>query len=1328
MPIFPIRAALAAAFLAIVPLACLAAEDAVPNPPGDILAGIADRPFETLGVRQGLPDDGLYSVVQDSVGFLWIGTRQGLARYDGYRVRTYRHDPADPTSLPDESVRALLPAQDGALWVGTNKFGMLRYDPVADDFERLPNEPRELADTLVFTLAPDGHGGVWEAHKSGLAHFSPAGQGSWEVLRKGDASHFPFAQAFSALIDRNGNLWVGGDNGVAVRRAGSDQFAPVPAEPEAQKLGHQHIWALFEDNRGRIWIGSDGDGVGFIDPASGRIHAAEGLSGAKSPIGSATVRGFIEPTPDEIWIATFGSGLITADQNSGAQRQWTNDVSLQAPISNDYLRALWQTRSGRVFIATDRGLASTDPSSSGILSLHPSPYRKSGLTGKSVFSVMATADDNVWVGYGDGMIEAIDPAGQVRPILPDRGLGFDKMPKRQIQSFEKAPDGSIIAAADGLYRIDPHHFSMRPLGDKPILRDSWIPTLLARRDALWVGTYDGLAKIDPVNGELLAQYHHTADPSSLPDELVSKILPAADGHIWVSTRNGLCHFDPETQACRNFRNDPNDAASLPVNNINGMVMDDQGRLWLATQGGGLVVMEAPADEQAAPHFRQIGPEQGLPAAFVGVLVKGTDGRIWMNPPAGICVIDPATLQITRFTAQEGAWLGSSFLKGSTVLSDGTILFPAEDGINVVRPDHLQPPPRPARLVLSEVTVGRGKPLPVGPLAKGAPIVLPAGESGFVAEFALLDLSAPGSTRYAYRLEGMDEEWLDSMADRRTAAYTRLPPGDYSLLVRSMADGGRGATSTISVPVKVIAAWYQATWFHLLLGLFGITALLAAERARTAFLRHRHRLLEALVEERTASLHKTQGELQILLDNAEQGFLAIGPDLLVRGQFSAACRSILGADPQSGPLPDLLHPGDERLAASQRSILNSVFKGGDDFTRGLKLELMEKEARIGERIVQVMHKWLPQRQLVMVMLSDVTETRKLTAAVERERVRIEMIVLAITESREFVELSDEYRRFLQDELPALLAAPETRTDLLRRLHTYKGLLAQFNFFHSPEALHQTEQAVIAAGRADSGALAAALEMDLASVTDSLGPDFLAGGGAIALRPEQLDEMKRLAAEALSAAPTSASLRRLAGILDDFAALDVKAALALHSRGAQALAERLEKALAPVKITGDAVRLPEERYSAFFRSLVHVFRNAVDHGIETPDERVDADKPEEGEIICRVERDGEDLLVIIADDGRGIDRERLEEKWVEAGHDPDEAARLPLEELVFADGISSREESTGISGRGVGMAAVKAELIEIGGSVTLATETGQGTRVTFRLPVVRVDSPWIKTVSS
>ena len=585
-------------------------------------------------------------------------------------------------------------------------------------------------------------------------------------------------------------------------------------------------------------------------------------------------------------------------------------------------------------------------------------------------------------------------------------------------------------------------------------------------------------------------------------------------------------------------------------------------------------------------------------------------------------------------------------------------------------------------------------------------------------------SSPMTTRYAFKLDGFERDWNEVGADRRAATYTGLAPGKYELRVRAAADNGRGEEVTIAVPVEVQPAWYQTLTFHMAIVVLGLASLIAAERARTAFLRHRQRMLEETVEERTASLHKAQNDIQSLLDNAEQGFLAVGADLMVRPRYSAACEMLLGGNPEGEPLLDLLYPGDPGLAGTQRAIFGSVFKDGNDFTRGLKLELLAHEIALGPRILQVAYKWLAQSGVVMLVLSDITETRALSAAVERERTRMEMIVLALKESREFLDLAGDFRSFLREEMPGLVerrAEPAVKAELSRKLHTFKGLLAQFNFFHSPAALHEAEQTladrVALDGAALAGRLRRALNLDLVSISDVLGPDFLAGGGRISLTAEQIAEMKTLAAEALVLRPDSQSLARLVQTLEDLGALDVKAALTLHSRGALTLAERLGKVVLPVTISGDAVKLPDEPYAGFFRSLVHVFRNAVDHGIETPEERLDSDKAEEGRITCHIEAGEGTLSITITDDGRGIDREALEGKWARNGGDPAVAEAMALEDLVFADGISSRDDATDISGRGVGMAAVKAELVRLGGSVSLATEPGQGTELVFRLPYAK-----------
>jgi chemotaxis protein histidine kinase CheA len=179
--------------------------------------------------------------------------------------------------------------------------------------------------------------------------------------------------------------------------------------------------------------------------------------------------------------------------------------------------------------------------------------------------------------------------------------------------------------------------------------------------------------------------------------------------------------------------------------------------------------------------------------------------------------------------------------------------------------------------------------------------------------------------------------------------------------------------------------------------------------------------------------------------------------------------------------------------------------------------------------------------------------------------------------------------------------------------------------------------------------------------------------------------------------------------------VKSALVLHGLGASALAARLDKQLAPIPVEGSDVSLPIERHGAFFRSLVHVFRNAVDHGIETSDERVLAGKPAEGVIRCDIGHQDGKLEILIADDGRGVDRALLEDKLITAGMDAAQARKLSLEDLVFRDGLSSRNTASAISGRGVGLAAVRNELEAIGGAVTVETRPGAGTRFRFRLAI-------------
>jgi two-component system, chemotaxis family, sensor kinase CheA len=481
------------------------------------------------------------------------------------------------------------------------------------------------------------------------------------------------------------------------------------------------------------------------------------------------------------------------------------------------------------------------------------------------------------------------------------------------------------------------------------------------------------------------------------------------------------------------------------------------------------------------------------------------------------------------------------------------------------------------------------------------------------------------------------------------------------------------------------------------------------------------------ETANAKLTVTETAIRTLLDNAEQGFLTIGEDLTVGEQSSAACEAMLGEALAGKPIVELLcRDLPQDAASAMRDTLASVFRDSSDYVRELKLGLLPAAFEVGGKSIKASYKMLDGNRL-MLILTDVTQTTRLAAQVERERLRLEMIVLAVTESDSFTALVEEYRSFLDTELPSLLdqiTAPGTVGELYRRAHTFKGLLAQFSFHCSPQRLHSFETLLseksiwtVTAAREVLApeALRAGFEQDLKGIADILGADFLFSSRRLVLSQAQLQAMKLAAEESLAKeAQTSPAVQQLLRQLAGMGGLDVKSQLTLHGRGAGAMAERLEKQMGTVEIEGDTTSLTPQIYGPFLRSLVHVFRNAVDHGLEAPDARLAAGKPAAGSIRCSVKNGERALDITIEDDGHGVDRKILEQRLTGYGATSSQAAQMSLEDLMFREGLSSRDSIDEISGRGVGLAAVKAELDRLGGTLRVESKLGAGTRFQFHVP--------------
>ena len=486
------------------------------------------------------------------------------------------------------------------------------------------------------------------------------------------------------------------------------------------------------------------------------------------------------------------------------------------------------------------------------------------------------------------------------------------------------------------------------------------------------------------------------------------------------------------------------------------------------------------------------------------------------------------------------------------------------------------------------------------------------------------------------------------------------------------------------------------------------------------------LLDDITERRAAELalvdakelaEQNHTQLAGLLDNSGQGFLSFGSDLRVNTQYSRACVDFFGRAPAGKAVDDLLFPGDAEGQTLFRDCVKDAFDNSDPLYQQLFLSLAPTQLLVGERLIEGKYVFLDNE--IMAILTDVTDARELADQVARESRRVEMLVNAITDRSQFFSAVTDFQAFASRDKKAWEKVPALT--LYRQIHTFKGTFNQLGFYHVPARLHQVEAALQPLSDDDNGRRSAAvffahdwpglMDSDLEVVTRALGADFISARGAVMIDDAMAAKCERFASAFLKRAADRISDEdtEVLSYLSTIRAVSLKDILAGYDSLICQVAARTEKEILPLTIEGDDIRLDPDRFDSVLVRLGHIFRNAVDHGIEDPDIRVQAGKSEQGYINCQIARRKQGFTLTISDDGAGIDIESLQNRARAQGHAI--APDMPLSKLISLDGVSSRGTASDISGRGIGMAAVFEAVETLGGQIDIESERGRGT--SFRL---------------
>ncbi len=478
------------------------------------------------------------------------------------------------------------------------------------------------------------------------------------------------------------------------------------------------------------------------------------------------------------------------------------------------------------------------------------------------------------------------------------------------------------------------------------------------------------------------------------------------------------------------------------------------------------------------------------------------------------------------------------------------------------------------------------------------------------------------------------------------------------------------------------------------------------------------------------LREQRQAVRNLLDHAGQGFLTFDEKLAVHDEYSKECLQLFGHEIAGAKLVELLYPDDPGEQAVLEDILHSVFAVGD-LQREVCLSLMPSELNLRGKQVQLQYKWIKapasDAHHVMMVMTDISEKRQIEHHLETERKEMRAVVKVVKYARDFRELMAEYRAFAETGKHALLDKHTTSTDTLSELaliiHTFKGNFTQFDFVHLPQRLHELETQIglwrsgpITSLRAwiDQLDLLTWLAEDLQMLHRYLGDHFAVEDDHIKVDPARLRQLEQRVFELYPGPEAKALVAELHRLrYCPFADL-----LSIYPPYVERLAQQTGKEVYPLTIEGGELLVDPGSFADFTRTLTHVFRNMMDHGIEMPEERIALGKDPKGTVGCRISATDAGIELKLFNDGAPIDLAMVRSRVLDMGlSTADQFDALPADEqrmFIVREGFTSKRAVTSLSGRGIGMSAVHKALQALQGTMRIDSDTESGTTFTFILP--------------
>ena len=844
---------------------------------------------KNITTDNGLADNNIHCIIQDSYGFMWFGSEEGLHRYDGYTIEIFRHKASDPNSIAANVVRALYEDNFGRLWIGTDEGGLSVFDLKTEQFLPLDNgADTELTSNDVYCIAPSADNHIWVGTKNGLNKIAISANNQSPIKSVTHYYHDPsdknsliYPHVYSVLEDKNGTLWAGTtEGGLSRLEPGSDQFINYYADEREGSISSRAIMSIYEDQKGQLWFGTWAHGLNVYNQSSDSFITYLHNPKDSTSISHDNVYALCEDKDGYMWAGTYDGGLNQLLQGKDANSYKFNRLKERTSALKSFFK-------------------------------------------NKIKVIYADVQGNLWAGtLGGGVIQVTKNQDEFIHLLNETS-SYAKDAINKINSLAQIDDSELLLGTkSGLFRMQKS--ASEAIAFEALLADSTRSPNLYKKDItavysdskgqLWVGTENNGLMYFVMNGQALTSFRQYTMYKPLQHKINGnqiKDIFEWNEQLWVITSNGINIYDTKQ---KRFVYEKKDGAQLFELGeiVTSCLIDSKNRLWLGTEFEGVYCfsIDGPlaggrqlyrfntdtkpislADRQVltlteaengdiwvgtAKGLHRINPDNntnvvykekdGLPSSAVSQIYKGNKNTLWLGTLQGLARFNTESGVITPYF-MPGGFLSNYFVPARVgVLGDGMVALPSHDGLWAFYPDSVQHNSYKAKPVLRKISLAGQELKPNVPIngrvlleqstSLTNEIKLRYDENIIQLEFASLSYFEQDKNNYMYKLEGLEGDWNLVDANHRSVVYSNLSPDTYIFRLKASNNDGEWNQEEATLKIVIRPPFYKTWYAYLGYFIFLLVGFLLTQRFIVMRVKERERLKrEKMAREKETLLHQ-----------------------------------------------------------------------------------------------------------------------------------------------------------------------------------------------------------------------------------------------------------------------------------------------------------------------------------------------------------------------------------------------------------------------------------------------------------------------------------------